>query len=99
MLGLLALMLLGESRRATRTDADGGLVLLANQDRTLWDRRLIAEGQTIVRRCLARNRPGPYQIQAAINAVHSDAPSASATDWRQMYGSTISCWRLPPARW
>jgi RNA polymerase sigma-70 factor (ECF subfamily) len=84
VLGLLALMLLGESRRATRTDADGGLVLLANQDRTLWDRRLIAEGQTIVRRCLARNRPGPYQIQAAINAVHSDAPEASATDWRQV---------------
>jgi RNA polymerase sigma-70 factor (ECF subfamily) len=84
VLGLLALMLLGESRRATRTDADGGLVLLANQDRTLWDRRLIAEGQMIVRRCLARNRPGPYQIQAAINAVHSDAPAASATDWRQI---------------
>jgi RNA polymerase sigma-70 factor (ECF subfamily) len=84
VLGLLALMLLGESRRATRTDADGGLVLLANQDRALWDRRLIAEGQAIVRRCLARNRPGPYQIQAAINAVHSDAPSAAATDWSQI---------------
>jgi RNA polymerase sigma-70 factor (ECF subfamily) len=84
VLGLLALMLLGESRRATRTDADGGLVLLANQDRALWDRRLIAEGQAIVRSCLARNRPGPYQIQAAINAVHSDAPSAAATDWSQI---------------
>ena len=84
VLGLLALMLLGESRRTTRTDADGSLVLLADQDRALWDRRLIEEGQTIVRRCLARNRPGPYQIQAAINAVHSDAPSASATDWRQI---------------
>ena len=84
VLGLLALMLLGESRRAARTDADGGLVLLANQDRALWDRRLIAEGQTIVRRCLARNRPGPYQIQAAISAVHSDAPAATATDWRQI---------------
>ena len=84
VLGLLALMLLGESRRATRTDADGGLVLLANQDRAQWDRRLIAEGQAIVRRCLARNRPGPYQIQAAINAVHSDAPSAAATDWSQI---------------
>ena len=84
VLGLLALMLLGDSRRAARTDTDGGLVLLANQDRALWDRRLIAEGQTIVRRCLARNRPGPYQIQAAIYAVHSDAPAATATDWRQI---------------
>jgi RNA polymerase sigma-70 factor (ECF subfamily) len=82
--GLLALMLLGESRRATRTDSDGGVVLLADQDRAQWDRRLIAEGQTIVRWCLARNRPGPYQIQAAINAVHSDARTASATDWRQI---------------
>jgi RNA polymerase sigma-70 factor, ECF subfamily len=84
VLGLLALMLLVESRRATRTAADGGLVLLADQNRALWDRRLIAEGQAIVRRCLARNRPGPYQIQAAINAVHSEAPTASATDWRQI---------------
>ena len=84
VLGLLALMLLVESRRATRTAADGGLVLLADQNRALWDRRLIAEGQAIVRRCLARNQPGPYQIQAAINAVHSDAPTASATDWRQI---------------
>ena len=84
VLGLLALMLLVESRRATRTAADGGLVLLADQNRALWDRRLIADGQAIVRRCLARNRPGPYQIQAAINAVHSDAPTASATDWRQI---------------
>ena len=84
VLGLLALMLLVESRRATRTAADGGLVLLADQNRALWDRRLIAEGQAIVRRCLARNRPGPYQIQAAINAVHSDAPTASATDWQQI---------------
>jgi RNA polymerase sigma-70 factor (ECF subfamily) len=65
-------------------DALGGLVLLADQNRARWDRGLIAEGQTIVRRCLARNRPGPYQIQAAINAVHSDAPTASATDWRQI---------------
>nr|BFE79054.1 hypothetical protein GCM10020093_016550 [Planobispora longispora] len=83
-LGLLALMLLVESRRAARTTPDGGLVLLADQDRTLWDRDLIAEGQAIVRRCLRRDRPGPYQIQAAINAVHSDAPSAAATDWRQI---------------
>ena len=82
--GLLALMLLLESRRAARTTADGAMVLLSDQDRGLWDRRLIAEGQAIVRQCLARNEPGPYQIQAAINAVHSDAPQAEATDWRQI---------------
>jgi RNA polymerase sigma-70 factor, ECF subfamily len=82
--GLLALMLLVESRRAARTTADGALVLLADQDRGLWDRHLVAEGQAIVRQCLRRNQPGPYQIQAAINAVHSDAPTAAATDWRQI---------------
>jgi RNA polymerase sigma-70 factor (ECF subfamily) len=59
-------------------------VRLADQDRTRWNRRLLVEGQRIVRACLARNRPGPYQIQAAINAVHSDAPAASATDWLQI---------------
>jgi len=84
VLGLLALMLLTESRRAARTSADGALVLLADQDRTRWDRGLIAEGQAIVRRCLRRDQPGPYQIQAAISAVHSDAPVAAATDWRQI---------------
>ena len=84
VMGLLALMLLVESRRATRTTADGDLVRLADQNRDLWNRRLISEGQAIVRQCLVRNRPGPYQIQAAINAVHSDAPVASATDWRQI---------------
>ena len=82
--GLLALMLLIESRRATRTAGDSGLVLLADQDRSRWDHGLIAEGQAIVRRCLRRSQPGPYQIQAAINAVHSDAPSAAATDWGQI---------------
>jgi RNA polymerase sigma-70 factor (ECF subfamily) len=84
VLGLLALMLLAESRRATRTTPEGDLVLLADQDRTLWDPILIAEGQAIVRQCLRRNQPGPYQIQAAIQAVHSDAPTAAATDWRQI---------------
>ena len=84
VLGLLALMLLIESRRGARTTAGGDLVLLADQNRDLWNRQLIVEGQAIVGRCLARNRPGPYQIQAAINAVHSDARSASATDWRQI---------------
>jgi RNA polymerase sigma-70 factor (ECF subfamily) len=84
VVGLLALMLLIESRRATRTTADGDLVRLADQNRERWNRGLIAEGQALVRRCLARGQPGPYQIQAAINAVHSDAPIASATDWRQI---------------
>jgi RNA polymerase sigma-70 factor, ECF subfamily len=84
VMGLLALMLLVESRRAARTTPDGELVLLADQDRGCWDRDLIAEGQAIVRRCLRRNQPGPYQIQAAINAVHSDAPTAAATDWGQI---------------
>jgi RNA polymerase sigma-70 factor (ECF subfamily) len=84
VMGLLGLMLLVESRRATRTTPDGDLVLLADQDRGRWDRDLIAEGQAIVRHCLRRNQPGPYQIQAAINAVHSDAPAAAATDWWQI---------------
>ncbi|WP_433175362.1 RNA polymerase sigma factor [Actinoallomurus sp. CA-150999] len=82
--GLLALMLLVESRRTARTGPDGSLVPLAEQDRSRWDRELIDEGQDLVRRCLRRDRPGPYQIQAAINAVHSDAPDAAATDWRQI---------------
>ena len=84
VMGLLALMLLVESRRAARTSAGGDLVLLADQDRGQWDRGLIAEGQAIVRRCLRRDQPGPYQIQAAINAVHSDAPAAAGTDWPQI---------------
>jgi RNA polymerase sigma-70 factor, ECF subfamily len=83
-LGLLALLLLTESRRAARTAPDGTIVLLPDQDRASWDRDLIAEGQAIVRRCLNRNMPGPYQIQAAINAVHSDAPTAGETDWGQV---------------
>ncbi len=83
-MGLLALMLLSESRRQSRTGPDGGLVLLTDQDRDRWDRDLVAEGQVLVRRCLRRNQPGPYQIQAAINAVHSDAPTAADTDWQQV---------------
>jgi RNA polymerase sigma-70 factor, ECF subfamily len=83
-LGLLALMLLTQSRRATRTGPDGSLIPLAEQDRERWDRALIAEGQTLVRRCIRRGHPGPYQIQAAINAVHSDAPITAATDWGQI---------------
>jgi RNA polymerase sigma-70 factor (ECF subfamily) len=84
VMGLLALMVLVESRRTARTTPDGDLVLLADQDRSRWDRGLVAEGQAIVRACLRRNRPGPYQLQAAINAVHSDAPDAAATDWWQI---------------
>jgi RNA polymerase sigma-70 factor (ECF subfamily) len=84
VLGLLALMLLIDARRAARTSDDGEMVLLSNQDRARWDRALIAEGQAVLRVCLQRNQPGPYQLQAAIQAVHSDAPSAEATDWRQI---------------
>jgi RNA polymerase sigma-70 factor, ECF subfamily len=82
--GLLALMLLTDSRRAARVASDGALVLLADQDRTAWNPALIAEGQALVRACLRRGQPGPYQIQAAINAVHSDATTAAATDWGQI---------------
>ena len=82
--GLLALMLLTEARRPARTDAQGQLVLLAEQDRSLWDRTLIAEGHRLVRQCLRRGAPGPYQLQAAINAVHTDAPRAADTDWPQV---------------
>jgi RNA polymerase sigma-70 factor (ECF subfamily) len=82
--GLLALMLLVQSRSAARTTSSGELVPLPEQDRSLWDRNLIEEGQALVRRCLRRNQPGPYQIQAAINAVHSDAPTARDTDWDQI---------------
>jgi RNA polymerase sigma-70 factor (ECF subfamily) len=84
VLGLLALMLLVQSRRRARTTADGELVPLPEQDRGLWDRDLIEEGQALVKRCLRRNQPGPYQIQAAINAVHSDADTAAETDWNQI---------------
>jgi RNA polymerase sigma-70 factor, ECF subfamily len=84
VLGLLALMLLISARRDARATPDGAVVLLADQDRGRWDRQLIREGQDLLRRCLRRDRPGVYQIQAAINAVHSDATSAETTDWRQI---------------
>ena len=84
VLGLLALLLLTESRRPARLAADGTAVLLADQDRTVWDRALMGEGQALVRSCLRRDQPGPYQLQAAINAVHSDAPTAADTDWAQI---------------
>jgi RNA polymerase sigma-70 factor (ECF subfamily) len=82
--GLLALLLLTESRWAARFAADGSLVLLRDQDRAVWDRAMIEESQAIVRACLRRNRPGPYQIQAAISAVHADSASIEATDWSQI---------------
>ncbi len=86
VLGLLALMLLHESRRAARTSAGGEVILLDDQDRTLWDRELIAEGTRLVERALASRRFGPYSIQGAIAAVHAEAPDAAATDWTQIVG-------------
>ncbi|HVV14694.1 RNA polymerase sigma factor [Amycolatopsis sp.] len=91
VLGLLALMLLVESRRAARTGPAGELVRLSDQDRTRWDAGLVAEGQALVRRCLRRDRPGQYQIQAAINAVHSDNG-----DWRQILALYDQLWQCTP---
>jgi RNA polymerase sigma-70 factor (ECF subfamily) len=84
VLGLLALLLLTEARRPARTAPDGSLVLLRDQDRSRWDRALIEEGQALVTACIRRDRPGPYQLQAAINAVHADATRAAQTDWRSI---------------
>jgi RNA polymerase sigma-70 factor (ECF subfamily) len=86
VLGLLALMLLHESRRTARTSAGGEVILLDDQDRTLWDRELIAEGTRLVERTLASGRFGPYSIQSAIAAVHAEAAEAAATDWAQIVG-------------
>jgi RNA polymerase sigma-70 factor (ECF subfamily) len=83
-LGLLALLLLTDARHPARVTGDGSLVPLAEQDRSRWDAAMIAEGHELVRRCLRRRAPGRYQIQAAINAVHTDAPTAADTDWRQI---------------
>src|SRR5207248_11612556 len=85
-IGLLALMLLQESRRAARTSPAGELVLLGDQDRSLWNRARIAEGSALVQRALSSRRFGPYTLQAAIAAVHAEAPTASATDWAQIVG-------------
>jgi RNA polymerase sigma-70 factor, ECF subfamily len=81
---LLALILLTEARRPARTGQSGELITLRDQNRSLWDREMVEEGQAIVRRCIRRNRPGPYQFQAAIAAVHSDAAAAAETDWAQI---------------
>ncbi len=82
--GLLALMLLSHARRHSRVGGDGSLVRLADQDRGRWDPAMIGEGHQLVRRCLQRNRPGPYQVQAAIAAVHADAGDPASTDWEQI---------------
>ncbi|HEX8509571.1 MAG TPA: RNA polymerase sigma factor [Propionibacteriaceae bacterium] len=98
VLGLLALMLLVRSREPARTSLNGGLVLLGDQDRGRWDADLRSEGQGLVRSLLKRGQPGPYQIQAAIQAVHSDAPTASETDWQQilaLYDQLVS-WAAGP---
>jgi RNA polymerase sigma factor (sigma-70 family) len=92
-LGLLALLLLIDARRPARVGPSGELVRLAEQDRSRWDRELIAEGHDLVRRCLRRNRPGPYQLQAAINAVHTDG---TATDWTQVLALYDQLLQLAP---
>jgi RNA polymerase sigma-70 factor (ECF subfamily) len=96
-IGLLALMLLHESRRAARATATGDLILLEDQDRSLWDRDMIAEGTTLVERALASRRIGPYTLQAAISAVHAGASSANATDWAQIVGLYDVLARVEPS--
>jgi RNA polymerase sigma-70 factor, ECF subfamily len=96
-LGLLALMLLHESRRAARTSPSGELVLLGDQDRSLWDRGQIAEGRALVEQALASGRIGPYTLQAAISAVHADAHVASATDWTLIVGLYDVLMRAAPS--
>ena len=95
--GLLALLLLVDARRAARVDADGSMVALPDQDRSRWDAALIAEGHAIVRRCLVAGRPGPYQLQAAIQAVHDDAARAEDTDWRQIVTLYDQLLRVQPS--
>jgi RNA polymerase sigma-70 factor (ECF subfamily) len=94
--GLLALLLLLHARSAARVTADGSLARLADQDRRLWNRDLLAEGEAIVRTCVQRNRPGPYQIQAAINAVHSIAPDIDSTDWEAIFTLYNQLYALTP---
>ena len=96
-MGLLALMLLHESRHAARSSADGELILLGDQDRALWNRDLIEEGSALVERSLASRRFGPYTVQAAISAIHSDAASAQATDWNEIVGLYDVLLRIDPS--
>ena len=95
-IGLLALMLLSESRRPARSNPDGTMVRLADQDRSRWNQALIIEGHQLVRACLRRDQPGPFQIQAAIAAVHADAPTAEATDWSQIIALYDQLYSLRP---
>jgi RNA polymerase sigma-70 factor (ECF subfamily) len=94
--GLLALMLLTEARQPARTAPDGSMIRLADQDRRRWDRALIAEGHDLVRACLRRDQPGPFQIQAAIAAVHADATDAERTDWSQIVALYDQLYALRP---
>jgi RNA polymerase sigma-70 factor (ECF subfamily) len=96
-MGLLALMLLQESRRAARTSPEGDLILLDNQDRSLWNRDQIAEGTARVEQALSSRRFGPYTLQAAIAAVHAEAPTAAATDWAQIVGLYNVLMRVDPS--
>ncbi|MBC7809070.1 MAG: RNA polymerase sigma factor [Akkermansiaceae bacterium] len=97
VIGLLSLMLLTESRRPARTTPGGDLVLMEDQDRSLWNRAQIAEGKMLVERALRSRRFGPYSVQAAISAVHADAPTADATDWRQIVGLYDVLLRINPS--
>jgi RNA polymerase sigma-70 factor, ECF subfamily len=97
VMGLLALMLLQESRRTARTSLTGDLILLEDQDRSLWNRDQIAEGKALVERVLSSRRFGPYTLQAAIAAVHADAPNAAATDWAQIAGLYELLVRVEPS--
>ncbi|MGH7531546.1 MAG: RNA polymerase sigma factor [Gemmatimonadales bacterium] len=97
VLGLLALMVLHDSRRAARTTPDGDLVLLADQDRSLWDQDQIAEGTALVQRALGAGRVGPYAVQAAIAAVHAAAPRADLTDWHEIVGLYDVLLRIEPS--
>jgi RNA polymerase sigma-70 factor (ECF subfamily) len=96
-MGLLALMLLHESRRPARTSGDGDIVLLAEQDRSLWDREMVAEGLALVREAIGSRRFGPYTLQSAIAAVHAEAPDAASTDWYQIVGLYDVLWRADPS--
>jgi RNA polymerase sigma-70 factor (ECF subfamily) len=96
-IGLLALMLLHESRRATRTSPDGEMILLEDQDRSRWNRPMITEGSALVEQALQSRRFGPYTLQAAIAAVHAEAESAEATDWRQIVGLYEVLMRADPS--
>jgi RNA polymerase sigma-70 factor (ECF subfamily) len=97
VMGLVALMLLHESRRRARSTADGELILLEDQDRSLWDQSLIAEGRALVQRAFAGGLVGAYTLQAAIAAAHAQAPSAAATDWRQIVALYDVLWRANPS--